>query len=1134
MGKQQAQRSASTSDSGSQQSGTSAQGGSFRSGSFDQGQANSAQGSAGNSAVQQRVMPPGFSAEGTADQLHEAIDGWGTDERAILDLLYTGRQDMVQAIQRAYDAKYSPGLAQAIRDELSGDDQTKALRLLEHGDLSLADKIREGASGWGTDETRIFNALERADAADLAEVRADSEIMGILSSELSGADYQLAMAYLDGHGQLAAQLLRAVDGWGTDEETIFRALEGASAEEKAFVLQQPKLMDHLQSDLDDQDWERARRMLNGTLSNVDRIHIAVAGWGTDEGALQTALASLTQAEFAQLPGDIDAILINELGGSDLALAQEALHQKRLQFDGAYAAAFLEQNREVMEQEGSSAVLSSAEGGDGTSPVARLLAATRGMGTDDGTIWEVLAKLSPAEREFIRLNNPYAVLDALRSDLSDADYTRVMATLGEGGAGGAVALLEQAVDGWGTDETMIYMGLERVVNEGVGAEVLANEAIMEKLSSDLSEGRMRVVRDVLSSGAFNGHQRLYWAIAGAGTDEDLVFELCATYSGEWYTGGEIDAYVLGIIESELDTRDAWRAKDAIRGEPTSEAERLERAKELLERERGGISTAIMDSFSASGENADDAWREYQASYNVALEDGEISQDEIQGLREDEAFSQRMTQDYAAAKASVASWATNIAIAIVGIAATILTAGAAGPFVAGLAASLGGTTAVAAEAMILAAALKVGLNKAIQGEGYDLTSAQTLIDATSASLEVGLMMVGGQLATRAMSGLGKAGWAQSVGPSIEKVMGGAGRRILGAGAEGLIDGTIGGMGEGMFLALTNERNFEGDVEDIFGNIAKQTALTTGMSAAGGFLAGAGIQSLAETFGPMLRSRMPEPDGSAGPTARGDGDVEAPTPRLQDDATLPDVKSDHAGAQWKDFNGQMFGEGGSVSPAHATQGQLGDCYFIAGMAATARANGDDIKKLIKDNGDGTFDVTLYLRETAYSNPVPVTRTVDMRLPTQGSKPLYGGMGNTDELWPAILEKRFAMEMGGYGNIEGGTVDGLMKGNWGASEILRGKPERYFSTGRLSDDQALRMFQEALEADKPITVDSLNMADDAALAAEAKKWNVYGNHAYAVEAVDLASKTVTLQNPWGSSHVKELPIADFMRFYRGVRVGD
>ena len=1133
MGKQQAQRGSSTSSASAHSSTSSSSGGDFRSGSFNQGQAAAAQGSAGNSAIQQRVMPPGFSAESTADQLHEAMDGWGTDERAILDMLYTGRRDMVQAIRAAYDAKYSPGLATALRNELSGDDLTKALRLLENGDLSLADKIREGASGWGTDETRIFNALERAEPSELAEVRNDAEVLGILDSELSGADYQLAMAYLEGRGQLAAQLLRAVDGWGTDEETIFRALEGASAEEKAFVLEQQKLMDHLRSDLNDQDYERASRMLRGTLSNVDKIHIAIAGWGTDEGALQTALAALTQTEFGQLPGDIDSILSSELSGADLALAQEALHQKRLQFDGDYAAAFLEQNREVMEQAGSSAVLSSAEGGDGTSPVAKLLAACRGMGTDDTTIWEVLAKLTPDERDFIRTNNPYGVLDALRGDLSDGDYTRVMASLGEGGAGGAVALLEQAVAGWGTDETMIYQGLERVVAEGVGAEVLANEEIMQKLAGDLSEGRMNVVRDVLRTGAFNGHQRLYWATAGAGTDEDLVFELCSTYASEWYVGGEIDAYVLQILESELDTRDTWRAKDAIRGEPTTEAERLERAKELLERERGGISTAIMDSFSASGENADDAWREYQASYNQALEDGEISQDEVQGLREDEEYSKRMTQEYAAAKASVASWATNIAVAIVGIAATILTAGAAGPFVAGLASALGGTTAVAAEAMVLAAALKVGLNKAIQGEGYDLTSAQALIDAASGSIEVGLMMVGGQLATKAMSGMGRMGWAQQVGPGIEKVFGGAGRRILAAGAEGFIDGTIGGMGEGMFLALTNERNFEGDMEDIFGNIAQQTALTTGMSAAGGFLAGAGIQSIAETFGPLIRGRMPEPDGQAGPTARG-GDMDTPAPRLQDDASLPDVKSDHSGAKWKDFDGEMFGAGGSVDPTHATQGQLGDCYFIAGMAATARANGDDIKKLIKDNGDGTFDVTLWIRQTAYGDPVPVTKTVDMRLPTQGSKPLYGGMGNTDELWPAIIEKRFAMELGGYGNIEGGTVDNIMQGPWGATEILRGKSERYFSTTRLSEDQAMRMFNEALENNKPITVDSMNMADDAALASEAKGWNVYGNHAYAVEAVDMASKTVTLQNPWGSSHVKELPITDFMRFYRGVRVGD
>ena len=63
--------------------------------------------------------------------------------------------------------------------------------------------------------------------------------------------------------------------------------------------------------------------------------------------------------------------------------------------------------------------------------------------------------------------------------------------------------------------------------------------------------------------------------------------------------------------------------------------------------------------------------------------------------------------------------------------------------------------------------------------------------------------------------------------------------------------------------------------------------------------------------------------------------------------------------------------------------------------------------------------------------------------------------------------------------------------------------------------------------------MSADAALAKEATAVNVYGNHAYCPKAVDLEGRTVDLQNPWGSSHVTKLPIADFMRFYRAIRVG-
>jgi len=799
--------------------------------------------------------PPGFDAEEKAAELHEACDGWGTDERVILDILYTGRRDLTKAIEAAYNRRYKPALAEELRDELSGGDLQKALKLLGAGGLTLADKIREAMDGWGTDEDQIFNALDRANASELATIRKDPALIARFEEEFSGADYKLAMAYIDGRGQLAGKLRRAVEGWGTDEQEIWRALEGASREEKDFALAQPALINHLKSDLDAADWLKCERMLRGQLTNVDRIEVALAGWGTDEASLNSALTNLTAAEYSKLPPSIDSRLEDELSGGDLASAQEILHQKRLQFDADYRDSWLERQRselgeEASRSEGMSALL--PEEGGGQSAIGKLKSACAGAGTDDESIWSVLASLSRQEREFIRTYNPDGVLDTLRDDLSEGDYRRALQALGED-ATAAKAVMREAIEGWGTSERLLYDALSRAAAERAGQEILNDTSLTLRVAKDVTVRQFQIFVAVLESSTFTPMQRLEWACSGAGTDEDLVFELCQQYSAQWWDGTQIVADVDTLLDAELDTRDYWKAKDAIRPEAQSEQERLERSKEMLERERGSdLSAGIMDLFSHSGENADDAWREYQSSYNQAYEDGQVSDEEATGLRKDEAFSARMTEEYRETKASVAQWATQIAVAIVGIAATILTAGTAGPFVAALAASLGGKVAVAAEAMVLAAVLKVGLNKAIQGEGYDLEGSQALIDACSASIEVGLNVVGGQVATKIVGGLGKTPVLRSVGPSVEKVFGKAGRHILAGGMEGAVDGGLGGLGEGAFLALANEDNWEGDVENLLGNVGQQMTLNGAMSALGGFGAGAAFKSLGEAFGPKLNAK------------------------------------------------------------------------------------------------------------------------------------------------------------------------------------------------------------------------------------------------------------------------------------------
>ena len=278
-------------------------------------------------------------------------------------------------------------------------------------------------------------------------------------------------------------------------------------------------------------------------------------------------------------------------------------------------------------------------------------------------------------------------------------------------------------------------------------------------------------------------------------------------------------------------------------------------------------------------------------------------------------------------------------------------------------------------------------------------------------------------------------------------------------------------------------------------------------------------------------------------GDDDGGTGTTRRQQDEKLPGLRPKHEGKEYEDFeNGTAFVKGANddhaVDANDVKQGALGDCYLIAGMAGVARADPSLIEDLIKDNGDGTFDVTLYIRPSAYSRPRPVTKTVDARLAVKYSgKPLYAGIGDEadgkSELWTALIEKTLAQHKDSYDFISGGNINKQGFHYGGASEMLTGKRENYMPTDSMDSDEALLWIDLALEEGRPVTVSSRNLKDDEDLTREANGRNVYWNHAYAPISVDLDAETMDLQNPWGSSHVEDLSGADFIKYYRAIRIG-
>jgi hypothetical protein len=646
-----------------------------------------------------------------------------------------------------------------------------------------------------------------------------------IRSALGDADLRVVDALLAGKGILAAKLFRATNGLATDEATIWRALEEAPEAEKALVRANKMLVFKVHMDLAGGEQLRFDRMLAGTYGAADRVEAALKGFGTDEAGLFQALASLEADDLAKLPKKIAKWIEFDLSGEDRTRALELLAGARRRAAGEAIPA------------------------GGLTPVARIKVACAGIGTDVDEIWRAISSLTREERALVRTTNPDKILDLLERELSGADFARVQVLLSDSNM--HVTSLRAAGSGWGTDERLVYDTLDRALASGELTSLLAYPDTLAVLESELGKTKYRIVQMVLSTGTFTPTMRLAWATDGLGTDEALVLELCGQHGAEWWTGTAVDPEVDAILKRELSTSDYWAALDAIRPSPATEDERLARSKERLERERsGGLSRGSMDAISFTGKHADDAWREYQARFNDAIADGQLEAEELRLLRLDETFSDRLTREYAEAKATTAAWAADIAVAIVAITVSILTAGAgAAAFIA----ALGGQAAAVAEAMVVAAVAKVGLKKAIHGEGYDLGSVQTLVDATSAMVQVGLSALGSQVVSRIVQGGSKVEITRAVVTATQRGFGGAGTRIAQGGLEGAVDGTLGGLGEGVVQTMGTDSSWDGKFLENLGNIAPTTV---GMSALSGAGMGALLRGLGEGWAkPKIKETLAE---------------------------------------------------------------------------------------------------------------------------------------------------------------------------------------------------------------------------------------------------------------------------------------
>lgn len=217
---------------------------------------------------------------------------------------------------------------------------------------------------------------------------------------------------------------------------------------------------------------------------------------------------------------------------------------------------------------------------------------------------------------------------------------------------------------------------------------------------------------------------------------------------------------------------------------------------------------------------------------------------------------------------------------------------------------------------------------------------------------------------------------------------------------------------------------------------------------------------------------------------------------------------------------GDAREIEKEDVNQGQLGDCYFLAALAAVADCQPHRIRRQLRAVSPNQSEVYVAKRWIPVSHNL-VSGNYGGRTYAR-SDSVYVNGTRLYELWPALYEKALVVDGGGYGDVEGGMV-------WTGLKLLGYKTKTILPLVNTSS-RMRRALNKALAQKKPITIAFPPMIQKTSIG---KETQIVGGHVYAITASENGRR-FKLYNPWGSHHpTRALSPSDMRKLLSIISIG-